>query len=120
MISFKLIRTAILSVSRGKNKLQNFTIYLVNFTLLGIENWQRQRPASRSNKSGLGSLALHLLPVLPLARGMKKKKKKNTLEDSVYLPQVHNYYYQDATKNTHTLFIKRNYKFLLRKIHTKA
>lgn len=76
MISFKLIRTAILSVSRGKNKLQNFTIYLVNFTLLGIENWQRQRPASRSNKSGLGSLALHLLPVLPLARGMKKKNKE--------------------------------------------
>ena len=92
----------------------------MNFTLLGIENWQRQRPASRSNKSGLGSLALHLLPVLPLARGMKKKKIKNTLEDSVYLPQVHKYYYQAATKNTHTLFIKRNYKFLLRKIHTKA
>ena len=75
MISFKLIRTAILSVSRGKNKLQNCTIYLVNFTLLGIKNWQRQRPASRSNKSGLGSLALHLLPVLPLTTGMKKKKE---------------------------------------------
>lgn len=48
----------------------------MNFTLLGIKNWQRQRPASRSNKSGLGSLALHLLPVLPLTTGMKKKKKK--------------------------------------------
>lgn len=48
----------------------------MNFTLLGIKNWQRQRPASRSNKSGLGSLALHLLPVLPLTTGMKKKKKE--------------------------------------------
>lgn len=97
--------------------LQNCTIYLVNFTLLGIKNWQRQRPASRSNKSGLGSLAFHLLPMLPLTRGIKKKK--NTLKGSVYLPQVHDYYYQAATKNTHTLFIKRNYKFLQRKIHTK-
>ena len=78
----------------------------MNFTLLGIKNLQRQRPASRSNKSGLGSLALHLLPVLPLTTVMKKKIK-NTLKDSVYLPQVHNYYYQAANKNTHTLFIKR-------------
>lgn len=88
MVFFRLTRKMIPSVSREKKscKISHF----MNLTSPDTQNWQRQRPISRSTQSGLGSLTLHLLSVLPYTWGINEIIYKENLKDAVYLPQIHN------------------------------
>lgn len=59
-----------------KRKDANFYNLFCEFNTIWYKNWQRWRPISRKNESGLGSLTLHVLPLLSHTWGINEINHK--------------------------------------------